>query len=183
MKEDNNKQENQETENNNEEETAKELDKLIKNLEEEQNIDPKTIKILKVERPSLEQMRRKRITGALVMLVFDLFLLVALNGYLKFADFDLLKFVIFGLSFFAFEFLFKWLLQKYYPKLIMYSFGAIMIPLTVIALVIAELISGLKIEDSDKLIIFYILFIVVRFALRYLLMRKEIKAMMEGRKK
>ena len=111
----------------------------------------------------------------------------ALQGYLKFAessiDLFVIKLILFSLVFYIIELITRAVITKYYQKLIVYSFGTVMIPVTVIALVLSQLTVGLKFTDNDKMIAFFILFIIARVIIRFIIMRKEILSAMRGRRK
>src|SRR5690554_2121770 len=163
------------------------LEKIVSELEKKYNLKKENIKILKVQTTTGRTRLYRNILRDSLFWLFDLLLIFALQGYLKFADssIDLLviKLILFSLVFYIIELITRAVITKYYQKLIVYSFGTVMIPVTVIALVLSQLTVGLKFTDNDKMIAFFILFIIARVIIRFIIMRKEILSAMRGRRK
>lgn len=158
------------------------LEKIVSELEEKYNLKKENIKIVKVRKVPEKQKILKSILRNLLFWVFDFLLIISLQGYLKFTEFNIIKLLLFSIIFFVIELVLRNILTKYYQRLVLYSFGTIMIPATIIALVLAHLTVDLQL-DNNKMIAFFILFIVVRIVLRFVLMRKEIMSVMKGRRK
>src|SRR5690554_5771936 len=163
------------------------LEKIVSELEKKYNLKKENIKILKVQTTTGRTRLYRNILRDSLFWLFDLLLIFALQGYLKFAEnsIDLLviKLILFSLVFYIIELITRAVITKYYQKLIVYSFGTVMIFVTVIALVLSQLTVGLKFTDNDKMIAFFILFIIARVIIRFIIMRKEILSAMRGRRK
>lgn len=163
------------------------LEKIVSELEKKYNLKKENIKILKVQTTTGRTRLYRNILRDSLFWLFDLLLIFALQGYLKFADSSIdlfvIKLILFSLVFYIIELITRAVITKYYQKLIVYSFGTIMIPVTVIALVLSQLTVGLKFTDNDKMIAFFILFIIARVIIRFIIMRKEILSAMRGRRK
>ncbi|HHW99819.1 MAG TPA: hypothetical protein GX740_00750 [Acholeplasmataceae bacterium] len=163
------------------------LEKIVSELEKKYNLKKDNIKILKVQTTTGRTRLYRNILRDSLFWLFDLLLIFALQGYLKFADSSIdlfvIKLILFSLVFYIIELITRAVITKYYQKLIVYSFGTVMIPVTVIALVLSQLTVGLKFTDNDKMIAFFILFIIARVIIRFIIMRKEILSAMRGRRK
>lgn len=163
------------------------LEKIVSELEKKYNLKKENIKILKVQTTTGRTRLYRNILRDSLFWLFDLLLIFALQGYLKFAessrDLIVIELILFSLVFYIIELITRAVITKYYQKLIVYSFGTVMIPVTVIALVLSQLTVGLKFTDNDKMIAFFILFIIARVIIRFIIMRKEILSAMRGRRK
>lgn len=163
------------------------LEKIVSELEKKYDLKKENIKILKVQTTTGRTRLYRNILRDSLFWLFDLLLIFALQGYLKFAessiDLFVIKLILFSLVFYIIELITRAVITKYYQKLIVYSFGTVMIPVTVIALVLSQLTVGLKFTDNDKMIAFFILFIIARVIIRFIIMRKEILSAMRGRRK
>ena len=150
-----------------------ELEKMLKQLQEQYNLDGEKVKVVQIRR------RKVTIKEIILSVVFgyflDLFLTMALSGYLAFAENDFLSIILFSLIFTTLETILKQLLMKYIFRLMLMSFGMITIPLTIISFVLAVLITpGLTILDTGRMILFFIIFMIIRLAIRMFIMRKNI---------
>lgn len=163
------------------------LEKIVSELEKKYDLKKENIKILKVQTTTGRTRLYRNILRDSLFWLFDLLLIFALQGYLKFAessrDLIVIELILFSLVFYIIELITRAVITKYYQKLIVYSFGTVMIPVTVIALVLSQLTVGLKFTDNDKMIAFFILFIIARVIIRFIIMRKEILSAMRGRRK
>jgi hypothetical protein len=163
------------------------LEKIVSELEKKYNLKKENIKILKVQTTTGRTRLYRNILRDSLFWLFDLLLIFALQGYLTFAessrDLIVIELILFSLVFYIIELITRAVITKYYQKLIVYSFGTVMIPVTVIALVLSQLTVGLKFTDNDKMIAFFILFIIARVIIRFIIMRKEILSAMRGRRK
>lgn len=156
------------------------LDKIVTELEEKYDLKKEDIKILKIDK---DMKRKKTILKDFLFWAFDFLLIISLHGYLSFSEPNILKLLLYSIVFYIIELTIRIILNKYYQKLVFYSFGLIMVPVTIIALLLANMVVGLKFIDNDKMILFFILFIIARVMLRFVLMRKEIQTLLKGRKK
>lgn len=163
------------------------LEKIVSELEKKYDLKKENIKILKVQTTTGRTRLYRNILRDSLFWLFDLLLIFALQGYLTFAessrDLIVIELILFSLVFYIIELITRAVITKYYQKLIVYSFGTVMIPVTVIALVLSQLTVGLKFTDNDKMIAFFILFIIARVIIRFIIMRKEILSAMRGRRK
>lgn len=159
------------------------LDRIVSELEEKYNLKKENIKIVKVEKQPVKKRLLRALLNLLLFWVFDFLLIIALNGYLGIPESDVLNILIFSIVFYLIEFAGKTILDKYYKKLILYSFGTVILPVTIISLMLAQVAIGIEFLNNDDMIIFFILFIIVRIILRFILMRKEIMTVMKGRRK
>lgn len=156
------------------------LDRIVTELEEKYDLKKEDIKILKIDK---DMKRKKTILKDFLFWAFDFLLIISLHGYLSFSEPNILKLLLYSIVFYIIELTIRIILNKYYQKLVFYSFGLIMVPVTIIALLLANMVVGLKFIDNDKMILFFILFIIARVMLRFVLMRKEIQTLLKGRKK
>lgn len=158
------------------------LDKIVSELEEKYNLKKENIKIVKVKAEPEKRTFLKVLLKDVLFWMFDFLLIISLNGYLQFSEFNIVKLLLFSIVFYIIELAARVAIHKYYQKIIVYSFGTVMIPVTIIALMLAQLATGLTFE-SDNMILFFIFFMIVRIILRFVVLRKEIKVIMKGRKK
>lgn len=158
------------------------LEKIVTELEEKYNLKKENIKIVKVHKEPASKSILKVILSSLLLWVFDFLLIVALNGYLEFAPNDIIHLLIYSIVFYIIELSGRVIIDKYYKKFILYSFGTIMLPVTIVALLLAHLATGLEFLNNSDMIAFFILFIIIRVIIRFLMMRKEIMKAMRGRK-
>lgn len=158
------------------------LDKIVSELEEKYNLKKENIKIVKVKAEPQKRTFLKVLLKDILFWMFDFLLIISLNGYLRFSELHLVKLLLFSIVFYIIELAARVAINKYYQKLIIYSFGTVMIPVTIIALMLAQLVTGLTFESAN-MILFFIFFIVVRIILRFVVLRKEIRVIMKGRKR
>lgn len=159
------------------------LEKIVSELEEKYDLKKENIKIVKMKKIPTKKMIYKYLLRELFFWFVDFLLIIALNGYLEFSEPNILNLFLFSIVFYIIEFVSKIVIQKYYQKLVIYSFGSIMIPMTILSLILSDLVVNLESDNTDNLIAFYILFIIIRLIIRFVLMRKEIQSMMKGRRK
>jgi len=157
------------------------IEKIVNELEEKYNIKKENIKIVKLKQQTPRQRIKSVVFKEFFFWLFDFLLILALHGYFSLPETDILKILLFSAAFYIIETSGRVIIDKYFRKLILYSFGTIMLPITIIALVLAQLVSG--VEMSEDIILFVIVFITVRIILRFILMRKEILTVIQGRKK
>lgn len=149
-----------------------EIEQLLKHLKEQIDINGEHVRIIKIDRskPSL----KVRIINLIVTYFFDILLIFSLNGYLVFTDAGIFTLLIFSLVFTTVESLFKYLMMKYLFKWMIASLGTILIPLTIFSFIIAWfIIPGLIPTKTSNLIIFFIIFIIVRGLLKMFIMRRS----------
>ena len=149
------------------------LEKLIQRYREAGGSEGGKIKTarVRIKRPSWKQL----LLSLLVSYLVDLFLTVALSGYLGFAEHDWLSIVLFSLIFTTTEALLRMVVIRFVTKLFMMSFGMISIPITILSFVFATLVTpGLVIESTGRLILFFIIFMIIRLLFRIFMMRKSI---------
>lgn len=159
------------------------LEKIVNELEEKYNLKKENIKIVKVQKEQLKQKFLRTLFYSFLFWVFDFLLIISLNGYLHFAEFEVFSLLIYSVVFYIIELAGRTVIEKYYKKLILYSFGTIMLPVTIVALLLAHLATGLEFLNNSDMMAFFILFIIIRIIIRFVLMRKEIMMTMKGRKK
>lgn len=157
-----------------------ELSNLVKKLKDEYNIEDQNIKIVK-----LENKKRKKIIprlNELLFVLFDIMLIFALNGYIKYTSSGIIELLIFTFVFIIVEFLLKLLISTRYQKLILYSFGTIMVPITILSIYIGYLVSNIMFESEMKLIAFLSSFIILRLIIKVVVLRKQIIVIRRGNK-
>lgn len=159
------------------------LEKIVSELEEKYNLKKENIKILKVQTGPSKPKLYMLILRDILFWIMDFLVILALQGYLKFTENNLLKLFLFSLCIYIIEFVIRIIITRYYQRLIIYSFGTIMIPVTVISIVLSHLAVNLAFTNSDKMIAFFVLFIIFRVVIKFLIMRKEIVTVMRGRRK
>ncbi len=168
-----NKDKNKENQDNNEIKfSPEELSNLIEELKEKYNIGDENIRIVKVERkkPNLKRV----LISFLLSYFFDFILIISLNGYLAFAPYDFWRLLLFSIIFSTSEILIRELMMKYYPKLMFNSFGLILIPITILALIFAWWVTpGLVTDSTNDLILFFIIFFILRLVINFMLMRRN----------
>jgi hypothetical protein len=149
--------------------TPDDLEKLLEDLKNKYNVRDENIKIVQIEgkRPPI----RMLITTFLFSFLFDFLLVISLNGYLSYTSYNILRLLIFSVVFSIAEFLFRGILMKFFPKLMLYSLGLILIPISFAALILGWWVSGL--EGNENLIPFFIIFLIIRFIMNALLMRRN----------
>jgi hypothetical protein len=148
------------------------LDKLLDELKRKYNLEDENIRIVKIERkkPTVKQ----TVLQALFTLLFDFILIIAISGYIGFADIEILSLLYVSLIFSSLELIFKWILMRYFPKLMFYSLGSISIPITIISFLVAiEIPNGISMLKTDRLILFLIIFMIVRITVNVLLMKRQ----------
>ncbi|MDD3999476.1 MAG: hypothetical protein PHX62_01100 [Bacilli bacterium] len=152
--------------------TPEELKDFIEDLKDKYNLEDQNIRIVRIERKKPEP--KQIILTFLLSYIFDFVLIIALNGYLAFAPYDIWRLLLFSVIFSTTEIIIRELTMKYYPKWMFYSFGLILIPITIIALVFAWWITpGLVTNDTNDLILFFIIFLILRVLINFMMMRRN----------
>ncbi|NLD27016.1 MAG: hypothetical protein GX661_06620 [Acholeplasmataceae bacterium] len=149
--------------------TPEELNDFLEELKEKYNIGEENIKIVKIERkkPPLKIL----IVSFLLSYLFDFLLIIALNGYLGFTTYNIWKLLLFSVIFSTLELLIREILMRFFPKLMFYSLGTILIPISISALLLAWWITGLEAKDNYAL--FFIIFLILRLIMNVLLMKRN----------
>lgn len=150
--------------------TPEDLIGFIEELKERFDIDDANIRIVKIER------RKPNWKEVLLFLLFtyllDFVLIIALNGYLGFAPYDLFRLFLFSVIFTTTDILGRELMMRYFPKLMFYSFGTIVFPISTAALIFAWWVTpDLAINSFNNLIAFFIIFMIARVLINFLIMR------------
>lgn len=157
------------------------IERIVNELEEKYNLKKENIKIVKVGNQGFKPSIFKIVLKELLFWLFDFLLIIALHGYFRFPESNPLNLLLFSIVFYIIEMSGRTIINRYFKKLLLYSFGTVMLPITVVALILAQLATN--IELSDNILLFVIVFIGVRIIIRYIIMRKEIQSVMRGRKK
>lgn len=160
--------------------SPEDINQLLDELKEKYNIKDDNIKVVRIQKKSSPKMI---ILGTILSFLFDWVVIISLNGYLNYAEFNFLRLTLFSLLFSTIELILKQLMMKYFSKIIFTSFGLVVIPITIISMMIAWIAIGVNPGKNDILILFFILFIVIRGLLKMMLMRKEINSNYKGGKK
>lgn len=150
--------------------TPEDLLNFIEEIKEKYDIDDENIRIVRIERrkPSLKQ----TILSFLFAYFLDFALIIALNGYIGFAPYDIFRLLVFSLIFTTTEILVREMMMKYYPKLMFYSFGTIVIPISIAVLIFSWWVTPkLEFTSFNKLVIFYIVFLILRVVINFLSMK------------
>lgn len=152
--------------------TPEDLKKFIEELKDRYNIDEENIRIVKIER---RKPNPKQILLSFLFSYFsDFILIISLNGYLGFAPYEFFRILLFSVIFSTTEILIRELMMKYYPKLMFYSFGTILFPITITALIFAWWVTpGLKADSYNNLVVFFIIFLILRVVINFLLMKRN----------
>ena len=141
------------------------LDKIIQEYREKGHFESEKLKVAKVRVVKLTI--KHFLLSLFINYLFDLLLSIALNGYLAFAEYDLSSIVLFSIIFTTVETILRHILTKYSMRLVLMSFGMITIPITIISFVLAVLVTpGLVILSTGRLILFFIIFMIIRLTLR-----------------
>lgn len=155
------------------EDPAADLEDLLEQLQKEYNLDKKDIKVVQFRKRKMST--KEILLSVLFGFLLDLVIIVALNGYLKFTNFSVLNITLFSLFFTVIETTLRQILMKYVFRLMLMSFGLISIPITIISFVLAILIvPGFVVENTGKLILFFIIFMVMRLTIRMFMMRRNL---------
>ena len=160
---------------------AEVIEKIVSELEEKYNLKKENIKIVKVKKLSTKQRISRMVFKEIMFWLFDFLLIIALHGYFSFPESNILKLLLFSIVFYIIEMAGRTIINKYFRKLVLYSFGTIMLPITITALFLAQKLT--EVELIEDILLFIIVFIGVRIILRFVLMRKEILSLIKGRKK
>lgn len=160
--------------------SPEDIHQLLDELKEKYNIKDDNIKIVKIQKKNSPKMI---ILGTFLSYLFDWVVIISLNGYLNYAEFDFFRLTLFSLLFSTIELILKGLMMKYFSKIVFTSFGLAIIPITIISMMIAWIVIGVNPGKNDFLILFFILFIVIRGLLKMMLMRREINSKYKGGKK
>lgn len=161
------------TTNNNLEDPQQEFEDLLDKLKEQYNLDRNDLKIVRVTKKKITL--RNMLFPLLFSFLLDLVIIVALNGYLQYTDADFLRLLLFSVLFTIIEAILKQLLMRYIFRLILMSFGLITIPITIVSFVLAIIIvPGFNIENTGKLILFFIIFMIIRLTIKMFFMRRNL---------
>jgi hypothetical protein len=149
--------------------TPEDLDDFLEELKEKYNLGDDKIKIVKIERkkPPLKVL----LVSFLLSYLFDFLLIIALNGYLAFTTYNIWKLFFFSIIFSTLELLIREIMMRFFPKLMFYSLGSILIPISIAALMLAWWIMGL--EARNNFVLFFIIFLILRLIMNVLLMRRN----------
>lgn len=145
------------------------LEDLLEQIKKDYNLDGKNVKIVRVEKKKVSW--KERIMNIAITYLFDFILLVSIGGYLGFTE-KIWNLLIFSLIFSTIESLLRFLMMKYFSKLMFLSLGTISIPITASSFLFSMMIFRITI-NNDRVILFLILFLFLRLVLKMVLMRRN----------
>ena len=150
--------------------TPEDLLEFIEEIKEKYDIDEGNIRIIKIERRKPN--RKQTALFLLFVYLLDFALIIALNGYLGFAPYDFFRLLLFSVIFTTTDILARELMMKHYPKIMFYSFGTIVFPISIAALIFSWWVTpGLEVTSFNNLVVFYIVFLFSRVLINFLIMR------------
>jgi len=152
--------------------SPEELNQILNQLKEKFDVEEGNIRIVKIEK------KRASFKEVLISIVlsylFDFILIVSLNGYIGFTEYNIFNLLLFSLIFSTIEYISKRLMMRYFFKLMFASLGTILIPVTIISFVFAWLlIPELSLESDNKVFLFFIIFLTIRIVMKMLLMNRQ----------
>ncbi|MGD9886646.1 MAG: hypothetical protein AB7T03_01630 [Bacilli bacterium] len=111
---------------------------------------------------------------SILSFLFDLLLIISINGYLEFTESNILNIIFLSVLFSVIELILKRLVTHYFFRIVISSFGLIYIPIMIISFILAwMIIPNLEPLSSGKTLIFFLIFIVARSIMRLLFLNKN----------
>ncbi|HNZ50551.1 MAG TPA: hypothetical protein PK087_01590 [Bacilli bacterium] len=106
--------------------------------------------------------------------IFDLLLIVSINGYLEFTDSKILNIIMLSVLFSVVELILKQVLNRYFFRLVISSFGLVYIPVMIVAFIIAWLFTpDLEPSSNGKVLLFFLIFMVARTIMRMIFLSRN----------
>lgn len=152
----------------------KELDDLVENMKVVTGENVPDLKITDITKKGIMQ---RKATYTIIEVVLSIIILIALSGYFNWFAYRALwnVFVMIAIVV-GIEFVLNFLINRFFIKLFIYSFGLIKIVPSIIGFVIACLFSpGISITNIGLGIIIFILYLIVKNVLMFLIEGKRIK--------
>ncbi|MGI6710478.1 MAG: hypothetical protein ACOX4W_03435 [Bacilli bacterium] len=154
-----------------EEELKKEFENLIESLKKEGQKDGPKVKVVSIRVSN--QVLKNPYLDALFILALNLFFVLALAGIYKFFNFNWIEFshyayiFLFVLIFSFSELILKLMVFKYLFKLVLMSFGVILILTSIMAFILALIVTPeLSVTSEMGIITYLILFLVARSSIK-----------------
>lgn len=162
---DNNKKEKK----NREEEVKKakeEIEKIIKDAEEQLGVDKKSIRVIKVRLP--EPTFKYIATEAIITLLLNIVLVMAISGYFKWAKYSSLSDLLyFAIIFSLIDIVLRNIINFVYPSLIIKSFGLInLVPPLLSMFIVVVFTEFVAITSNINLFILFICLMILRVFIR-----------------
>ena len=157
--------------NQNEIEKAKQdLEKLIKQAEEEYGVDRNRIKVVKVKLPS--RGIKYILTEALITLILNSILILSFSGYIKWTESPLLNMLYFAIAYRLIEIILRNILNIFFIKLIIKTFGFILVLPSIIAIPLVLIFTDfVDIVSNGRLLFMFTGVVLLRSLFRNLLYR------------
>jgi tryptophan-rich sensory protein len=162
----------QKQDNNEQEDQQDSLDHLVAQIKEQLDDPKQEIQVVRInsKKPTWKQL----VFTTILSFVFDLLLIISINGYLQFTESKILNIIVLSLLFSLIELVFRRLVTRYFFHLMISSLGTIMIPLMIVSFIIAWLITpDLEPLSNGLVLLFFLIFIVARSVMRILFMGRN----------
>ncbi|HHU56020.1 MAG TPA: hypothetical protein GXZ48_04970 [Acholeplasmataceae bacterium] len=165
----------------NEEES--ELDKMLKQVEEQFGIDPSQVKIVRVNTPP--RSNKSFIIDTLITIILNIILVLSISGYIIWSKYDsILDLVWFVISFSIIEIAIKYLIFKFFFKMVLRTFGLILQIATLLAIPLVILVTDfVEVLSVNKLLLMFIIFFAVRSMVKSFIMRIKFRKFMDRRRR
>jgi tryptophan-rich sensory protein len=150
------------------ENAKKELENMLKQVEEQYGVDREQIKVVKIKLPG--RSAKNIILDTIMTLVFNIILILSISGYIIWTKASPLELLYFAIAYSVIEIVLKNILNIFFVKLIIKSFGLITIVPSIVAILLVIIITNfVTITSSLRYIVMFVLVIFLRTLIRSLL--------------
>lgn len=146
------------------------LEKLIKQAEEEYGVDRNRIKIVKIKLPS--RGIKQILSDAFFTIVLSIVLILSLTGYIKWTDSPMLNVFYFALAYSVLEIILRNIVNIFFVKLIIKTFGFIILLPSIVAIPLVLVFTNfVDIVSNSRLLIMFLGVIFMRNLFKNILYR------------
>jgi len=156
-------------------EQENELEKMLRQVEEQFGIDRSQVRIVRVNTPPRNF--TSILIDCLVTVFLNLVLILSISGYMIWYHYDhIFDLVWFILAFTAIELLIKYLISFMFRKLVIRTFGLILALSTLIAIPLVVMLTDFIVVTSiERLLLMFIILVVVRSMIKSFFARQRIQ--------
>lgn len=146
----------------------KELENMLKQVEEQFGVDREQIKVVKIKLPGRSV--KSVILDTLITLILNTILIFSISGYIIWTKAPLIDILFFALAYSLIEIILKNILNIFFVKLIIKSFGLITIVPSIIAIPLVVILTDfVSILSNTRYLIMIISVIFLRSLIRNIL--------------
>lgn len=155
--------------------TESDLERMLRQVEEELGIDPSKLKVVRVNTPPRNF--KSFIIDFFITIILNLILVLGITGYIEWALYDnIIDLAWFTIAFSIIEIGLKYVLNRFFNKLVIRTFGFIFSLATLIAIPLVLLLTDfVDVISVNRLLLMFVFMLIVRSMIRSFFARQKLK--------